>query len=111
MVENNVHYHTDASFMKLHDQLFELSHTAFGVIGIGGIGPFKAIIILRVIAPVILVFFRGRLIDGSIVCHRQQLDMGHSQLKKVIQAGICAAVPCAALCHCKKLATMLCRYA
>ena len=86
VVVNNVHDHRDARVVeRLHHLLaFPDPHVAVG--GIGGVGAFGNVVVLRIVAPVELVVI-AQLVDGLEVIEGIELHGGNAELLEVIDTG------------------------
>ena len=84
MIVNDVHDDTDARIMQALNHFLHFQDPDFRLVGIGRIGSFRNIEVLRIIAPVVLLQ-RLQLIDCAKIGHRQNLDMGYTQFFQIIQ--------------------------
>ena len=80
MIVYHVHYNANAVLVKCHNKLFEFSYPALRVIRVCGIRPLKAVEVLRVITPVILIEPGLALVYSGIIFHRKQVNMGYAKL-------------------------------
>ena len=80
MIVYHVHYNANTILVKCHNKLFELSYPALRVIRVCGIRPLKAVEVLRVITPVILIEPGLALVHSGIIFHRKQVNMGYAKL-------------------------------
>ena len=85
MVVDHVHDDADIMVMQGLDHLLELLHTDRAVVGIGGVGAFGGVVVLRIVAPV--EGLAGGLVHGGIVIDGQQVDMSHAQIVQIVDAG------------------------
>ena len=81
----HVHDNAKACLMQCLYHLLKLPDADFSVERIRAIRPLRHIIIHRIIAPVILLLVRLRLINTSEIKRRHQLYMCHAQFQKMIQ--------------------------
>ena len=90
VVVNHIHDDLDARVMQCLDHLLHLRDADVAVVGIAGVGALRHIVVFGIVAPVV-VFSKGighlRLVHGCIVIHREDLDMGDSQLFQVVDTG------------------------
>ncbi|MPM37330.1 hypothetical protein SDC9_83940 [bioreactor metagenome] len=84
MVVNDIHDDPDPRIVQTLDHFLHFQDANFRLIGIGRVGSFRNIEVLRIIAPVVL--FQGfQLVDCGKIGHRQKLDMRNAQFFQVIQ--------------------------
>ena len=69
MIVNDVHDDTDARIMQALNHFLHFQDPDFRLVGIGRIGSFRNIEVLRIIAPVVLLQ-RLQLIDCGKIGHR-----------------------------------------
>ena len=90
VVVDHVHHHAHSGVVDGLHHLLHFFDPHAAVKGVRGVGAFRHVEILRVIAPVVLGPGRG-LVGVAIVIHRQQVDVGHPQRADVVQSGGIAA--------------------
>ena len=85
MVINDIHDNADTGFMQGLNHLFCFTNTASWVSRVGGITSFGGIVVYGIIAPVVAVLSQVCLVDGSVVKHRQDLEMGDTEFLQIIE--------------------------
>ena len=83
--------------MKRHNKLFEFPDTLFRVFSVGRIATLKAVVVLRVISPVILCLVRLAFVNCRIIFNRQKLNVCNSQLHKVVNSCFFSLAGCSRL--------------
>ena len=66
--------------------LLRLTDTACRVVRIGRITAVRHVVVHRVIAPVIAVLIQLGLVYATVIEHRQNLQMGDTQLFEMVQS-------------------------
>ena len=108
MVVDHVHDNVDAVGVEGLNHLLELVNTDVTIERISSVGALGNIVVLRVIAPVVLLpVLQMVFIVGGEVVSRHQLNVGNAQLLQVIQSGGTALVVGAGLGHTQELALPL----
>ena len=87
MVVDHIHDHADSCVVERLHHLLHLLHARCGIGWIGRVAALGGIVVLRVVAPVVLVFLQGRLVDGIIVIAREDMHVGHSEFLQMVDAG------------------------
>ena len=80
MIINNVHNNAYTVLVESHYQLFELVYALYRIFRIRGIRSLKAIVIQRIIAPVVLRLVGLAFVNRCIIEYRQQLNVSDPQL-------------------------------
>ena len=80
MIIDDVHDDADARAVERLDHLFTFLDAHPAVVGIGGIGAFGDVVVLRIIAPVVLLVKGLRFIDRSEIIERIDLYIVHTEL-------------------------------
>ena len=81
MVIHNIHHDADACLMQRLHHLLCLFDAHLAVIGLGGIGALRHIVVHRIVAP---VEFRFGLIHRAEVIHRQDMQVRNAKFLQVI---------------------------
>ena len=83
MVVHHIEDDTDACLVESLHHLFELTDATCGVVGISAVTPLWYIVVDRVIAPVILRLVKFRLVHGTEIIGRQDVDGVHTEFLQV----------------------------
>ena len=84
MVVNDIEDHAEAGLVKSLNHLLELLDAGYRVERICRVRTLDCIEIERFIAPVVLVVLEVFLVDGSEICRRKKLDVGHAKFLEVV---------------------------
>jgi len=87
MIIHHVEHYTESRPMALIDQLPQFAYAAFGIFRLACIPAFGRKIVVRIVAPVIVVVMHGTGIFILLIClvrivkvqHRHQLNMRNAQ--------------------------------
>ena len=85
VVVNDIHDDTNTGFVERLDHLFRLANTASRIVGVGGITAVRYVVVHRVISPVVFILFEGSLVNGAVVKHRQDLEVGNTEFAQVVE--------------------------
>ncbi len=87
MVVHHVHDDADSIVMKTFYHLLKFRNTDLTIVGVCGVGAFGDVVVLRVIAPVEVVFLEIGFVNGAVVIAGQQMDVGNTQIFHIVQTG------------------------
>ena len=87
VIIDHVHNNPDSVGVQGLDHLLEFPDADCGVVRVCGVGTFHGVVVLRVVAPVVLRLIQTGFIHGVIVVGRENLDIGHSELLEMVDAG------------------------
>ena len=93
VVVDHIHDDADAGLVQGLDHGAALPDADFAVVGVGGIAALRDVEVDGVIAPVVLFRQRFCFVHTAEIVHRHDLDIAHTQLLQVVQAGGVGAVP------------------
>ena len=74
MIVDDIEDNTDADFVQGLHHLFEFANARGRIVGVGGIAALRHVIVDRVIPPIVLWLVEARLIHGTVVVGRQDMD-------------------------------------
>ena len=83
----HVHHHAYAGIVEGLYHFLHLAYAGCGVGGVGRVAPFGRVVVIRVIAPVILVRRQVGLVYRVVVIRRQYVHVGHAEFLQVVYAG------------------------
>ena len=89
MVIDHVHIDSNTVGMHREDHLLELGNPRFPIHGVRGIASFEAVVVLRIVAPVVVIVVHRRLdiclINRLVIVEGLNLDGGDSEIVKMIK--------------------------
>ena len=74
MIIHHIKDNGNACLMEGIHHLLELTNTAVGIIGVGGVTAFGHIVVHRIVTPIILVITETCLVHRAIVIAGQNMD-------------------------------------